>query len=143
MFVRFLSESRDEAGARTRFQRLITDLVMAKVPNASEVAYPGGGDWGIDTYVGSLDDGIVVWQSKFFTSWGEPQQKQIRDSFKQVMTKADEHGFKVAAWPLCVPSILPPDVQKWFDGWKQREGHRFFYVCQAADNSRSWLLRVR
>lgn len=124
MFVRFLSDSGDDAAARTRFQRLVTDLVMVRVPDASEVAYPGGGDWGIDTYVGNLDGGIVVWQSKFFTTWGKTQQQQIRESFKQVMIKASEQGFTVAAWTLCAPSILPPDHQKWFDGWKQREGRK-------------------
>lgn len=122
MFVRFLADSGDDAAARTRFQRLITDLVMVKTPDASEVAYPGGGDWGIDTYVGNLDGTIVVWQSKFFTVWGKTQQGEIRSSFKQLMAKAEEHGFNVAAWTLCVPSILSPDQQKWFDGWKKREG---------------------
>lgn len=121
MFVRFLSDSGDEAAARTRFQRLVTDLVMVKLPGASEVAYPGGGDWGIDTYVGSLDSDIVVWQSKFFTAWGTTQQGEIRESFKQVITKAKDQGFTVTAWTLCVPSILPPDQQKWFDGWRERQ----------------------
>ena len=124
MFVRFLSDSGDDAAARTRFQRLITDLVMVRMPDASEVAYPGGGDWGIDTYVGSLDGDLTVWQSKFFTTWGKTQRQQIRESFKQVMTKASEQGFTVAAWTLCAPSIFPPDEQKWFDGWKQRESRR-------------------
>lgn len=121
MFVRFLSDSGDEAAARTRFQRLVTDLVIMKLPGASEVAYPGGGDWGIDTYVGSLASDIVVWQSKFFTDWGKTQQGEIRESFKQVVGKAKEQEFTVAAWTLCVPSILPPDQQKWFDGWRLRQ----------------------
>ncbi|WP_151952344.1 hypothetical protein [Brevibacterium sp. Marseille-P9724] len=121
MFVRFLLDSGDEAAARTRFQRLITDLVMVRLPAASEVTYPGGGDWGIDTYVGSLDDEIIVWQSKFFTVWGRTQQNEIRRSFKQVINKATQQKFKVTAWTLCVPSVLPPDQQKWFDGWSGRQ----------------------
>lgn len=121
MFVRFLSDSGDEAAARTRFQRLVTDLVMVKLPAASEIAYPGGGDWGIDTYAGSLDSDIVVWQSKFFMNWSKTQQSEIRDSFKQVLSKAEAQGFSVTAWTLCVPSILPPDHQKWFDGWRNRK----------------------
>ncbi len=120
MFTRFLYDSKDEAGARTRFQRLVTDLVTVKLPAASEVAYPGGGDWGIDTYVGDLDGDIVVWQSKFFTAWSETQQGEIRSSFKQLRDKAAENGFTVTVWTLCVPSILPPDQQKWFDGWRKR-----------------------
>ncbi|WP_143227739.1 hypothetical protein [Actinomyces naeslundii] len=121
MFVRFLTDSGDEAAARTRFQRLITDLVMVRSPAASEVAYPGGGDWGIDTYVGNLDDKIVVWQSKFFTSWSETQRDQIRRSFKQVVNKAKQHSFEVTAWTLCVPSVLPPNQQQWFDRWSRRQ----------------------
>lgn len=124
MFVRFLSDSGDEAAARTRFQRLVTDLISVRLPGASEIAYPGGGDWGVDTYVGRLDADIVVWQSKFFTTWGKTQQNEIRASFNQVISKAAEQGFTVTAWTLCVPSVLPPDQQKWFDGWRQRESRR-------------------
>lgn len=121
MFMRFLAECGDEAGARTRFQRLVTDLVLVKIPTASEVSFPSGSDWGIDTYAGSLDGDVAVWQSKFFMSWGKTQQGEIRSSFKQVTQKAAEQGFKVTAWTLCVPSILPPDQQKWFDGWRGRQ----------------------
>lgn len=121
MFLRFLNDSGDEAAARTRFQRLVTDLVLVQMPTASEVGYPGGGDWGIDTYVGSLDKEIVVWQSKFFMDWGESQKKQIRESFDQVVDKAKQQNFKVSAWTLCVPSVLPPDQEKWFHGWKGRK----------------------
>ena len=121
LFVRFLTDSGDDAAARTRFQRLVTDLVMVRLPGASEVAFPGGGDWGIDTYVGNLDADIVVWQSKFFTSWGKTQQGEIRDSFKQVREKAVEQGFTASAWTLCVPSVLPPDQQKWFDNWSKKQ----------------------
>ena len=121
LFVRFLTDSGDDAAARTRFQRLVTDLVMVRIPGASEVAFPGGGDWDIDTYVGSLDADVVVWQSKFFTSWSKTQQAEIRSSFKQVREKAAEHGFAVTAWTLCVPSVLPPDQQKWFDAWSKKQ----------------------
>lgn len=121
LFVRFLSDNGDDAAARTRFQRLVTDLVILRIPEASEVAFPGGGDWGIDTYVGNLDADIVVWQSKFFTNWGKSQQAEIRSSFKQVIEKAAQRGFTVTAWTLCVPSVLPPDQQKWFDNWSKKQ----------------------
>lgn len=117
LFRRFLEDSKTFAGARERFQLLITDLVSVQVPAASEVAAPSGSDWGIDTYVGALNGQMVVWQSKFFVDWGESQRGQIRSSFNEVMKKAGEQGFTVAAWTLCVPSVLPPDEQKWFDTW--------------------------
>jgi hypothetical protein len=118
LFGRFLFEAQSEGGARVMFQSLVTDLVMLRHPGASEVAGPGGGDWGIDTYVGTLDDTIVVWQSKFFMTWnGEDQRKQVRGSFKQLMDKAQSENFVVDAWTLCVPCVLAPGEQQWFDRW--------------------------
>jgi hypothetical protein len=118
LFGRFLFEAGSEGGARVMFQSLVTDLVTLRHPEASEVAGPGGGDWGIDTYVGQLDDTVVVWQSKFFTTWnGEDQRKQVRGSFTQLMDKARSENFVVDAWTLCVPCVLPPGEQQWFDRW--------------------------
>ncbi len=120
LFRRFLEDSKSYSGARARFQLLVTDLVSVQISAASEVSLPSGSDWGIDTYVGPLNERIAVWQSKFFIEWGKSQRNQIRDSFNEVMKKADEEGFDVAAWTLCVPSVLPPAEQKWFDGWSAR-----------------------
>ncbi|WP_410875094.1 hypothetical protein [Nocardia sp. A7] len=110
------------AGARVVFQTLVTDLIALRYLAANEVSGPGGGDWGIDTYVGRLDQSVVVWQSKFFLSWtGEDQRQQVRDSFKQVNQKARAEGFDLDAWTLCVPCILSPAEQKWWDGWVARQ----------------------
>jgi len=111
-----------EAGARAVFQSFVTDLVAVRHPTANEVAGPGGRDWGIDTYVGRLDESVVVWQSKFFLTWtGEDQRKQVRESFTQVREKAKEEGFHLDAWTLCVPCVLAPGEQKWFDDWATRQ----------------------
>jgi hypothetical protein len=105
---------------------LVTDLVGVRHPTANEVAGPGGGDWGIDTYVGYLDDSVAVWQSKFFMDWkGDDQQKQVRNSFNQLMEKAADEKFSVDAWTLCVPCILPPGEQSWFDGWANRARRKY------------------
>lgn len=121
LFGRLQYENGTEAGARSVFQMLVTDLVAVHHPTANEVAGPGGGDWGIDTYVGRLDDSIVAWQSKFFLDWkGDDQRGQVRGSFNDLMKKATSEGFHVDAWTLCVPCILPPKEQQWFDGWKAR-----------------------
>ena len=54
----------DEA-ARTDFHRMLTSLIQVQHPTAIEVrANPG--DWGIDTFVGSLVDKVNIWQSKYF-----------------------------------------------------------------------------
>lgn len=111
-----------EAGAREVFQSLVTELVAIRYPTANEVAGPGGGDWGIDTFVGRLDESVAVWQSKFFPRWtGEDQRKQVRESFRQVREKASGEGFRVDAWTLCVPCVLSPEEQRWFDGWAARQ----------------------
>jgi hypothetical protein len=121
LFKKLEFDTGSAAGARAVFQTMITDIVAVKHPTANEVAGPGGSDWGIDTYVGRLDHNIAVWQSKFFLDWkGEDQRKQVRESFNQLMKKATEEGLTVRAWTLCIPCDLPPDEQKWFDGWKSR-----------------------
>jgi hypothetical protein len=105
---------------------LVTDLVKLEHPTADEVAAAGGQDWGIDTFVGSFDDTVTVWQSKFFLEWsGETQRKQLRESFKQIVGKAAENKIKLDAWTLCIPCTLSPDERKWFDTWaaKQRREH--------------------
>jgi hypothetical protein len=121
LFSRLRYEAGSDAAARVVFQMLVTDLVSVRHPTANEVAGPGGTDWGIDTYVGRLDDSVVVWQSKFFLDWkGEDQRNQVRDSFNSLLENAVQEGFQVSAWTLCVPCILPPLEQKWFDGWAAR-----------------------
>jgi len=125
LFGRLQYDARTEAGGRGVFQMLVTDLVTVRCPTANEVAGPGGGDWGIDTYVGRLDGTVVVWQSKFFLDWkGEDQRGQVRDSFNRVMAKASQEGFRVDAWTLCVPCVLPPAEQKWFDTWAAKNRPR-------------------
>jgi hypothetical protein len=96
--------------------------VKLEHPTADEVEGPGGYDWGIDTFVGSLDDTVTVWQSKFFLEWtGETQRKQVRDSFKQIADKAVENDIKLDAWTLCLPCTLPPEERKWFDTWAAKQ----------------------
>ena len=126
LFGRLQYAAGNEAGARSTFQMLVTDLVAVRYPAANEVAGPGGGDWGIDTYIGRLDDSVAVWQSKFFLDWkGKDQQDQVRDSLNQLMGKAADEGLHVEAWTLCVPCILPPKEQQWFDGWAKRNSRKY------------------
>ena len=66
LFTQFAAEAGSFAAARSRFQSLVTDLIDIRHPDANEVAGPGGTDWGIDTYVGSLAGDVFVWQSEFF-----------------------------------------------------------------------------
>ena len=134
LFVRFLYESGDHAAARSRFQRLVTDLIGTTVPLSTEIAGPGGSDWGIDTYVGSLEGSIAAWQSKFFPKWdGETQRGQVRQSFKELMEKSRLKGFKVERWTLCIPCVLSPDEQQWLDRWRRKQERDYGITTEVWD----------
>jgi hypothetical protein len=110
-----------EAGARERFEHLITDVVKVFHPTARAVqANPG--DWGIDTFVGVLSRGTVgVWQSKYFVDGiGNTQKADIRESFKSVCDAADARGFKIASWTLAIPVDMDGPTTQWWDRWKKR-----------------------
>lgn len=104
----------DEA-ARIDFQRMISALVGATHPTATEVR-PDPGDWGIDVFVGMLIDRIAIWQSKYFyTSIGDSQKSQIRDSFDSAMKHSAKYGYQVEAWTLCVACELSGPERQWWD----------------------------
>jgi hypothetical protein len=105
-----------EEFGRVDFHRMLTALVVVQQPTATEVrADPG--DWGIDTFVGSLIDTISIWQSKYFYGRIEDSQKaQIRESFASAMKHAAEHGYKVESWTLCVATTLSAPERQWWDG---------------------------
>jgi len=118
LFGRFEEDCGTVGAARETFQMLVTDLVKVQHPTASTVAGPGGRDWGIDTYVGNLNESLVVWQSKFTLHWeGETQRGAVRSSFNHIVREAAERGFSLKAWTLCIPCDLSPAEQKWFDTW--------------------------
>lgn len=105
----------DEFG-RVDFHRMLTALIKVKQPTATEVrADPG--DWGIDTFVGSLAGQVSVWQSKYFYDRvGPSQQAQIRESFASAMKHADANGYTVESWTLCVATTLSAPERRWWDG---------------------------
>lgn len=108
-------------GARTTFQRLIAQLVALSYMSVKMLDAKSG-DWGLDVIVGEIDEILSVWQAKFFIDGvDEAQKAQIRESFSQVMKKAEEEGFSVDVWTLCIPVDLDPDALKWWTGWKKRQ----------------------
>jgi hypothetical protein len=114
-----------EPAGRERFERIVTDIIKVTIPLAREVQ-PNPGDWGIDTFVGDLEeDGtVMIWQSKFFLKPGDTldsHQAQIRASFKSAMKNATEHGYTVASWTLVVPGTMTPQMTTWFDSWRKRQ----------------------
>jgi hypothetical protein len=108
-------------GARTTFQRLIAQLVALSYKGVKMLDAKSG-DWGLDVIVGEIDEILSVWQAKFFIDGvGDTQKAQIRESFSQVMKKAEEEGYSVDVWTLCIPVDLDPEVLTWWTGWKKRQ----------------------
>ena len=114
-------------GARADFEQMVTQLVCATLPGVRQVeANPG--DWGIDAFVGSLDDGGTadIWQSKFFIDGvGNVQQRQIRESFNAAVSAATNNNYQLSSWILCLPCSLDAPMTKWWDGWKKRTAKKF------------------
>jgi hypothetical protein len=111
--------------ARVDFHRMLTALIQVQHPTATEVrANPG--DWGIDTFVGSLVHKINIWQSKYFINgMGDSQKSQIRESVKSAMQSAAREKYIVETWTLCVPRELDAKERRWWDN-KVREWKKLY-----------------
>lgn len=110
------------AGARDAFERLNADIVGIIHPDVQEVqANPG--DWGIDAYVGDLgkEGEVHIWQSKYFIDgFAKTQQADVRESYNSAQKAAQENGYKIASWTLCIPCELDGPMLTWWEGWKKR-----------------------
>jgi hypothetical protein len=114
----------DEAG-RVDFHRMLSALVGVTHPTATDVR-PDPGDWGIDVFVGSLVDTVMIWQSKYFyTEIGNAQKRQIRDSFTSATKNAADKNYVIESWTLCVACELSAPERQWWDR-KVREWNREF-----------------
>ena len=110
-------------GGQKLFEDLIVDLVSALHPTARSIE-PNPGDWGIDVIVGNLSGGsdVHIWQAKYFIDGcGSSQQAQIRDAYKQAVSKAKEKKYKVISWTLCIPVAMDPSTARWWDSWVKRQ----------------------
>lgn len=112
---------RGAIGARDDFEMMVTDLWRAINPAARRIqANPG--DWGIDVVVGDFDGQCVeVCQCKFFHPITKEQhQRQIRDSFEAAIGSAQQNGYCLSKWILCVPSSMDAPTDRWWRRWKAR-----------------------
>lgn len=109
-------------GARTLFEKLIVHLMKVQYKDAKRIRSERG-EWGIDAIKGELSSGTcIVWQAKYFINGiDEPQKKQIRNSFEQVVKKSKEKGFKINTWYLCIPCSLSPEATKWWESWHKKK----------------------
>jgi hypothetical protein len=104
---------------------MLSALVGQVYPTATDVR-PDPGDWGIDVFVGSLVDRISIWQSKYFyTEIGNSQKAQIRESFASAMKHAEDEGYEVESWTLCVACELSAPERRWWDT-KKREWEKAY-----------------
>jgi hypothetical protein len=115
-----------KAGARERFEALVSQLVRLRFGNATMRIQAQGGDWGLDTIVGDLGDGVIeAFQAKFFIDGIDgPQQAQIRKSFDAAIV-GRKNGHELASWTLCIPVCLNPGSARWWSGWKARSEAKF------------------
>jgi hypothetical protein len=108
--------------ARDAFENLTEDLVAIVHPDVRAIrANPG--DWGIDVFVGALTRGgeVYVWQSKYFIDgFGKTQQGDVRDSYNSAKKAAQNNGYTLKAWTLCIPITLDAPSLKWWQGWVKR-----------------------
>jgi hypothetical protein len=143
LFARFQMDAGSEAAARTRFETFVTYLIKVRHPDATTVASKNHNDWGIDTFIGSLAGGVIrIWQSKFFTEWGDSSMQQVRSSFKSAMRQAAKEQFTVDVWTLVIPSILEPSQLKSFQTWatNQKKNHSVDITIWQGDELCSQLL---
>jgi hypothetical protein len=108
------------AGARDDFEQMLAMLIAAVLPGARAIAaHPG--DWGIDVLLGDLSGLVVVWQSKYFwPGLTRSAQAQIRESFDSALAAAENNGYALRQWVLCVPSSMEPATAQWWDRWRAR-----------------------
>ena len=108
------------AGAREKFEDMVSQLIHVERPNSRRVRIVKG-DGGLDSFEGELRDskGIDVFQIKYFPSKIDDAQKgQIRDSFATVR---DSNKFNVKSWTLCLPVDMSLEETEWFEGWKTKQ----------------------
>lgn len=108
------------AGARDKFEDMVTQLIHCERPDSQRVRIVKG-DAGLDSFEGGLTDpnGIDVYQVKYFPEKiDDAQKKQIRESFA---TARDSKKFKVKSWTLCLPIDMSTDETRWFEGWAKSQ----------------------
>ena len=92
------------------FEKLVFHLARERHPNVDLKRVEGsGGDAGIDSFAGDLDDGPVIWQAKSFPNGvGKSQKEQIRQSLR----RAVQHS-KPCRWILCLSVDLDTKSHTW------------------------------
>ena len=116
---RYLRDTHDDAGARTIFEKICTELLHAQHGEQAHPIRVSQGDSGIDILVGDFSKPIENYQCKFFLDGiGDSQKTQIRESFKTAINSA---SYKMKKWILCVPCTLSASEFKWWSEWSSKK----------------------
>ena len=104
-------EQRLKGLGKDQFESLVHEFLLSRFPGAGIKKVDGtGGDRGIDSFSGDLQDGPAIWQSKHFPDRiRKPQRKQILESVKTAF-----ESWKPKRWTLCIPIDLRTDEHQWF-----------------------------
>lgn len=135
-FHALVAKAGTKEGARPLFEKLVAQLVRLVHRGVRRVeANPG--DWGIDVFVGTLDDGGVhVWQSKFLIDGvSKGQQQEIRDSFKACVEAAHREGHTLLSWTLSIPVSMDGPTSKWWDKWRGQKQREYSVAIQLWDET--------
>lgn len=106
------------AGAREKFEELVTQLIFSELPGANRIRVAKG-DGGIDAMYPMPDNGVRVFQIKFFPGGiGKAQREQIIGSFQKAR---ETLGPELKEWTLCLPIDFSLEEQKWFESWRTEQ----------------------
>lgn len=111
-----------EPGARDVFEKAMDELLRAENPSKEvHIVKASPGDGGIDVYV-QQDDGIDVYQCKFFMgNLNSIQWRQVKESFSKAM---EPKGIHVISWFLCMPRAMQiEDIWKWDEFKNERQDY--------------------
>src|ERR1700676_3695737 len=104
-------------GQREIFEKICLEIIKVEHPNARSIREDRG-DHGIDIYVGDFDNGIHIYQAKFFRdAIGESQRSQIRASYNRILDVETD----VKSWTLMVPLEFSFDEITWFETWEKKK----------------------
>ena len=73
-FAYLRNRAGSDEGGRALFEDMIVQLVGIDFPQVQNLR-PLPGDWGIDGYIGELDDVVSVWQAKYFIDKFDTSQR--------------------------------------------------------------------
>ena len=93
-----------------KFEELCKQLCYEEY--GAEAVNGAGGDDGADSYCGTFNGKVKIWQFKFFCdTLGASQKKQIMDSLETAKKK-----HILIEWTICLPKQFTPAEIRWFQG---------------------------